>query len=448
MATGVYRSASLLNAAKWGPAAKGSGDELPRWPFAAMFVLYPLWWVLGPGSMAWIPLAGVMMLYMLRRGRIQIPRSFALWMIFLLLMFVSVIGIDSPSRLIGFFYRASQYVAVGIAFVYVYNARAALTLRYVLGALTVFWLWVVIGGYASMAFPLFSFSTPMAYILPQGLVSNELVGEMAFRRLTQYNPNSWLNLDPRPSAPFLYTNAWGNVYSMLLPVAICYLKFARGTKLFVPLLIVLPLSLVPAYLTLNRGMFIGIGVALVFVAVMAFLGGHMKVMGVLVVLAVILGGTAVVLDVGDRLETRVETSSSTQDRANLYDETLERTLESPIFGYGAPRPSITEGAPSAGTQGQIWTIMFSHGLPALFFFLAWLAWSFVVTLQLRDPVRFGLSSVLLVVLVESAYYGVAANGLVLSMAVAGVLMRPSGPAKEPEPTVSTPSDRGMLDSPS
>lgn len=42
--------------------------ELPRWPFMAMFVWFPLWWVLGFGDMAWIPLAGIMALYLDRKS--------------------------------------------------------------------------------------------------------------------------------------------------------------------------------------------------------------------------------------------------------------------------------------------------------------------------------------------------------------------------------------------
>src|SRR5690625_2494776 len=215
-------------------------SELPRWPYTAMFALFPLWWFLGPGEMAWIPFGMVMALYMWRRGGIEAPRSFALWLMFLLLMLVSVVGIDSPGRLIGFFYRAAQYVTFAIVFLYVYNARERLTLRYVLGVLTVFWVWTVIGGYASIAFPAFSFDTLMSYVLPQGLLSNELVGEMATRRLTQHKPDGWLDLDPRPSAPFLYTNSWGNVYSMLLPVAICYTYMVRGSRRALALLVLVP----------------------------------------------------------------------------------------------------------------------------------------------------------------------------------------------------------------
>src|SRR5918998_1188764 len=76
--------------------------ELPRWPLSVMFVLFPLWWLLGPGEAMWIPLAGVMLLFLRRHGKIQTPRGFGIWLLFLLWMACSVIAIDTPGRLAGF----------------------------------------------------------------------------------------------------------------------------------------------------------------------------------------------------------------------------------------------------------------------------------------------------------------------------------------------------------
>lgn len=424
------------------PAQTTVRSELPRWPFMTLFALFPLWWVLGPGDMAWIPIGFVMALYMWRRGGIEVPRSFALWLMFLLLMVVSVIGIDSPGRLLGFFYRAAQYVTFSIVFLYVYNARERLTAQYVLGTLTLFWVWTVIGGYASIAFPSFSFSTLLSHVLPRGLLSNELVSEMATRRLTQHKPDGWLDLAPRPSAPFLYTNSWGNVYSMLLPVAMCYAHMVWGSRRALLVAVLVPLSLVPAVLSLNRGMFLGLGVAFGFIMVMALLGRQRRLILGLTGVVLLLAGGAVALDAGGRIEDRTEVSSTAEHRASLYEETFERTLDSPLLGYGAPRPSEHEGYPSAGTQGQIWTVMFSHGFPALVLFLAWLSWSLFASIQVRDPRRIVVTSVLAVILVESAYYGVATNGLILSMSVAALLMRPSSGAEERRRSEVTRSARG------
>lgn len=396
---------------------------LPRWPFTAMLVGFPLWWGLGLAEMAWIPLAACMVILMVRRGGIQVPRGFSMWLMFMVLMCASVIGVDTSGRMIGFVYRALLYATVTVVFVYVYNARENLTVRYVLGVFTLFWLWAVVGGFAGIAAPEFSFRTPLAYILPQGLQSNELISEMVVRRLTQYNPESWLALDPRPSAPFLYTNGWGNVYSITLPMVVAYLTLIPRGRTFWLLLLAIPVSLVPAFLTLNRGMFIGLAVAAAYLFIRFAAAGRTRAVALLTAIGGIAVIAAVALDIGSKLTDRVETSSSTEDRANLYEETFVRTLHSPLFGYGAPRPSFTDGAPSAGTQGHLWMVMFSHGFPALICFMAALVWMFFATARSRSTAMLVLHTVQLVIIVEVFFYGVLPNGLILTFPAAAVAIR-------------------------
>lgn len=404
-----------------------SGDRsrspLPRWPFTAMLAFFPLWWALGFAEMAWIPLSACMVVLMVRRGGIEVPRGFAIWLMFVVLMCASVIGIDTSGRLIGFVYRALLYLMITVVFVYVYNARETLTVRYVLGVFTLFWLWAVLGGFAGIIAPEFSFRTPLSYVLPQGLQANELIGEMVVRRLTQYNPDSWLALDPRPSAPFLYTNGWGNVYSLTLPMVVAYLTLIPRGRTFWLLILAIPLSLIPAFLTLNRGMFIGLAVAAAYLFVRFALAGRLRAVALLGVIGIIAAVAAVALDVGSKLTDRVETSSSTEDRANLYEETFERTLQSPLFGYGAPRPSFTDGAPSAGTQGHLWMVMFSHGFPALICFLGALVWMYFATARASSTAMLILHTVQLVILVEVFFYGVLPNGLILTFPAAALAMR-------------------------
>jgi hypothetical protein len=394
-----------------------------------MLALFPLWWAMGLGEMAWIPLAACMAILMARRGGIRVPRGFGIWLTFLALMCASVIGIDTPGRLIGFIYRVLLYLSVAVVFVYIYNARETLTARYVLGVLTLFWFWAVIGGFAGLLAPEFSFRTPMSYVLPRSLTSNEAIGEMAIRRLTQYNPDSWFDIEPRPSAPFLYTNGWGNVYSITLPTTIAYLTLIPRRLKFWLILLACALSLIPAFLTLNRGMFIGLGVAAAYLLIRFALAGRWQHCLVLVALSAVAGVAMIVMDVGAKLSQRLDESSSTRDRANLYSETLTRSLQSPLFGYGAPRPSTIAGAPSVGTQGQVWTVMFSNGFPALVLFMAALAWMFIATLRGLSTASMILNTVQLVILVESFFYGVLLDGLILTITTPALSMRRGEPRR-------------------
>ncbi|MHA3683336.1 O-antigen ligase family protein [Leucobacter sp. HY1908] len=399
---------------------------LPRWPLTLMIAWFPLWWATGLADMAWIPIACCMLLLMLRRGRLRVPRGIGIWFLFLLLMLISVIGIDTSGRLVGFIYRALLYLTVTVVFVYIYNARERVSLQYVLGLLTLLWVYTWIGGYAGVFFPEFSFRSPLAYVLPQSMLSNEVVGEMAIRRTAQYNADGWFDLEPRPSAPFLYTNAWGNVYSLTLPIAVAYLEVVRRGWKFWFVLLAVPVSLVPAILSLNRGMFIGLGVAAAYLFVRFMFAGRFREVLALGTFGAVALVAAASLDVFDRLTDRVEVSGSTTTRSMIYEETWTRTLDSPLFGYGAPRPSYI-AEPAVGTQGHVWMVMFSHGLPALVCFLLALGWFFWATARWRRPAVLVLHTVQLVIFVECFYYGLLPNGLIVSFMAAAIALREFDP---------------------
>jgi hypothetical protein len=407
----------------WARSTSAVRPELPRWPLTVALAGYPFWWVLGIGDLIWPAMALAMAFYLVRFRRVDIPRSFGVWLIFVLLMLASAIGLDSFGRGVGFAYRASFYLSATVIFIYVFNARRQLTARYIAGVLTTFWLIVVAGGYLGVFFPLFSIRTPLAFVVPESFRNNELVLEMIVRRATQWDPSSALALDPRPSAPFLYTNSWGNAFSMLMPFVVAYLFEVRREKRFWWLVVAIPISLVPAVLTLNRGMFLGLGLAVTYVVFRFALKGNFRAVGLIGVLAMVGALVFVALPASERLTTRVTTSSTTEDRLDLYSETLDRVNESPIFGYGAPRPSERAGAPSAGTQGQFWLVLFSHGWPAVVAFTGWFFWAFLSTWRWRSATGAAANTAILVVSVEIFYYGIMANGLILAMIAAAFGMR-------------------------
>lgn len=410
---------------------------LPGWPLAVGFVGYPLWWILGVGDLIWPVVAAVMIHFLWTcKGRsVRAPRGFGVWLLFLLWVMCSVIGVDSVGRLIGFFYRLLLYVSASVVFLYVYNARDALNPRYVAGVFTSFWAVVTVGGYLGLLFPLLAIRTPLAYILPGALQQNELIQEMVIRRVTQYNPDAWNPLYPRPSAPFLYTNGWGYAYAVLLPVVVAYLAMVRGGRRFWWVMLGIPISLVPAFLSLNRGMFVGFGVALLYVAVRAVLAGSVRTLGALIAICLAGGAAVLLVPLEERLDDRLETSSTTEDRADLYAETFDRALESPVLGYGAPRPSQHEWQPSVGTQGQAWMVLFSHGFGALALFLAWFAIASVQALRRDKGYDLAMGAGVLYTLVAVFFYSIVGTGLIMIMVACAVVMRPQLPTTENLPEV-------------
>lgn len=418
------------------PAVQGvrrvAASELPAWPVVAMFVLFPLWWLLGLADLIWILMAVPMTLLMIRSRSIEVPRGFGLYLLFLVWVLCSGYQLERVGQAIGFSYRLALYAAGGVLLVYAYNARRWLTERLATGALTMYWLATVLGGYLALVWPGAVLRTPLSYVLPGAMLDNELVNHMVVRRMTQWNPDAWIQLDPRPSAPFLYTNNWGNVYSLLMPFVVAYLFHVRGTRRFWFVLAMVPVSLVPAFLTLNRGMFLGLGLAIAYAALRLVLMGNVRAVLALSALVVVGMSAFVVLPAQDRLEHRVTESSSTEDRASLYSQALDTVPESPILGHAVPQEAANPNLDPVGTQGQFWMIMVSHGVGALACFVGWFVIAFVRSLRRQDITGLTANAVLLVAVMELLYYGSLPYGLPIMMLAAALALRPRERAKRSE----------------
>ncbi len=432
------RSSQHWRPARFGVATHPGGSlvGLPSWPLTLAFAGFPLWWVLGLLDFIWIPTACVMAAYLVTRGGIRVPRGFGVWLLFLAWVACAVIGLTGGLQLVRFGYGLASYAACTVVFVYVYNARTALTDRFVTGVLTIWWLVIVAGGYLALMFPNGVFHTPLSYLLPGGLLENEWVAKMVIRPLNQYNPDSYFQLDPRPSAPFIYTNQWGSAYSLLLPFVVAYLVQIRGSRLFWLLTAALVASFVPAILTTNRGMLIGVGIAAVSAAIRLALRRDPR--GIIAFGLIAAVGVAVFqfLPTSDRLEARAG-SPSLVDRGWLYMQSIEAVLRSPLFGYG--RTLTVPGAVDPiGTQGEFWIVLVSYGVIAAVLFLVWFAFAFLSTLRWQSATGLAANTVLLVALAEFFFYGASPHGLIIIMVAAALAMRSRPPAAQPaSPRVRT-----------
>jgi O-antigen ligase len=427
----------LADASAAADASATTTDEdlrtpLPTWPLTALFGCYPLWWALGVVDIIWIPAAAVMLAYLGHRGAVRLPLGAGIWALFLVWALFSVVELTRLSSLFAFGYRYVLYLSCTVILVYVYNGRRRIRERFVAGLMTVFWLWTVVFGYLGLVLPNVKFDTLVSRIVavpaiaeyvPSVILQNQLVQQMIVRPFAQYNADGYTNAAPRPSAPFLYTNNWGNAYSLLIPFVVIYLLHVRRERRFGWLLLALVLSLVPAFLTLNRGMFIGLAVAVAYVAFRLALQGNLRGVAVAIV-AVLLGVAAFAfLPVQDRLDQRLETNSSTETRANLYQEAITATSQSPLLGFGGPQPSSNPNAPSVGTQGQFWLVLYSHGIGGIVLFMGWFVVTFAMTLRRRDTAGIAWNAVLLVTIVELLYYGVLPSGLPIIMVAAALALR-------------------------
>ncbi|MGA8116063.1 MAG: O-antigen ligase family protein, partial [Actinocatenispora sp.] len=396
---------------------------LPLWPLYVMFGLVPLWWLAGVFYAAW-PLFGLLLLGLLAvRGSVRLPPGAACWLVFLGLVVLSAVRLSQVDQLASSALRLAFYLTALVVCVYAYTAvRERADWRRVLTPLMLFWLAMVALGWVGVLAPDLSLVTPLERILPHGLATTPFVHDLVHAYGTEFRINGAAT--GRPAAPFPYTNNWGSCFALLVPCVLAYLVSApRGHRnpLWMVLLISLPLSLPPAFLTLNRGMFLSLGVAMVFVAVRALRHRQPRLLVGMAVLAVLGIALSQVIPLSTLIAQRTAVSPSTTDRMSLYEEALRRIVDAPLLGYGGPATVDTTTAPApVGTQGQLWLVLFSHGIPALLVLLAWYLVVIRSTARSSTPAGLWLSGVPVAGLVQMPFYGLTYQNLSVLFVAVGV----------------------------
>jgi hypothetical protein len=398
----------------------------PTWPIAALLAGYPLWWALGFGDFVFIVAAAPVAWRMFRWRRsgarsIRVPPGFGLWLLFLV---VSVAGIatisatapgtiSSPvaSRLLSFSVRTASYLSVTALLLYAGNLTERelprQRLAWLLGLVAIY---TTVGGLAGVAVPGLSFSSPLLLMLPHHVQSNPYILAEMHPSLAQVQ-NVLGGSNGRPDAPFAYTNTWGNCLALLLPWLVAA-WWARGTRRQRRIAaVVLALSVIPAIYSLNRGLWLGLIVAVCYLAF------RLAARGNIALLATIFAGIAVVALVvlatplQSLISQRLQNGHSDAHRAQLSVLATRDALASPIIGFGDTRHEVgsvtsiavgrTEnchqcGQMSVGNNGQLWLLLICSGFVGAAFYLAFFGYG--VWRFWRDRTPEGMAGVLVLVL--------------------------------------------------
>jgi glycopeptide antibiotics resistance protein len=380
-----------------------------------------LWWVAGLSPFIFLIVAVPMAIALYRRRPIRTPPGFGLWLLFLAWMSAGVLVLwaDAPGtvpggsllRLVNFSYRAGWYVAITIALLYVMNlSRRELSDRRISRLLGYMFVVTTVGGVAGITFPSVQITSLLEVILPGSIGSSGFVNTLISPELS--SPSDFLGfVSPRPTAPFAYANAWGNNLSLFLPFFLqSWLGRDAGWRRLVAPPILLA-AIVAVAFSLNRGVWLGLCVAAVFVAIRSAMAGHTMALKGFVAVAV-LGAVLVTTPLYSLVALRLETPHSNERRAGVAETVLTTTWQgSPLLGYGTTRQvqgsfaSIAGGetpdchqcaAPPMGTQGFMWRLVFTTGFVGTALFMGFLLVQFAVHCRSRG--RYALLGCTLIVM--------------------------------------------------
>lgn len=380
------------------------------WPLVVLFVAFPVWWALGVGAFTWIIVAIPMVASLIWRRWSRVPVAFILWLAFISWVLLSGMQLQRGTSIVTFSYRLALYATAGVLFIYTYNLPRSRSLdTKILRILTVFWMIVVVGGYLGILVGSHTFTPPFDLLLPRGLINQPFVKELVQPVFVDTGGSIHGLHFARPAAPFTYSNWWGGNIAVLTPVAIAAaIAAGRGArrKLIVCLLIA---QIVPMVVSLNRGMFLSLGFGIFYVALRLALRGRLASLGALLG-AIALGALILAVTPLGHLVLASFTSSnhghSDATRSSASQLALAGARQSPIFGHGEPAQVTGQGQqPPIGSQGQLWTVLYSNGVPATIFFVGFFLAVLWQTRRARGMAGLWLHTALVVALPQIVVYG-------------------------------------------
>ncbi|MBG0814963.1 O-antigen ligase family protein [Planomonospora sp. ID82291] len=410
------------------------GPHPASWPIAAFLVGYPVWWMLGFGGLAVIVLAPPMAVVLWRRRPVRVPKGFGIWLLLLAGYLVSALmlgemppdtyGEFGAGRVIGYLMRLALYLSLTIMVLYLGNLTEQelpqLALVRMLGALFVT---TVAGGLLGVFAPHVQFTSPLERLLPGWISGNAFVQNLIHPTAAQMQKVLG-HASPRPEAPFEWANAWGGNLSVLL------VWFAVGWWVYggphrrLAALALLALASIPVVYSLNRGLWIGLGVAAAYLVLRTGARRRLAICA-----AVAAGALAFALSpLQPLVAQRLDNPHSNDIRAFTVSATIAAARTSPFIGYGNNRSArgnyrtITTGKsdwcdtcghPPLGSDGQLWHLMITQGFVGAALYVAFFAGAVRRHWSDRSPI--GMAGVLVMIL--TLLYMFVYDGLVTPLSL-------------------------------
>ena len=393
------------------------------WPLTVLIAGYPLWWLCGLGTIGVLLVAIPMTVTLWRRRPLRLPPGFGVWLLFLFWVMLSTVMLSGwpdgtlpgswHARMGAAVLTRGNYLAATVALLFVGNlTERELPRRRAEGLLALMFTWIVAGGVLGLLVPDFSFTSPLELILPGGLVGDAATASIIHPTAAQQQEVLGY-ATPRPSAPWGYTNIWGNNFGIMV-VWFVYWWLTRGmSRLWTRIgggLVLFVGALVAVY-SLNRGLWIALGGAAAYALVRAVRKGGANA-------AVAVGGSVAALvalvmlsPAATVIGERFSTGHSNSARSFSIEQTFPVTAQSPVLGWGGPREVVgsessiavgrSEDCPRCGNiplgaNGQLWFMLVGQGVVGALAYVAY----FVRTAWIyrKDNSAFGIAAGLLLLL--------------------------------------------------
>ena len=322
-----------------------------------------------------------------------------------------------------FAYRWTLFLGALTTLIWVVNVREEIVpTKKLVDWLALLWIVMIAFGYLGQIFGGFTMSSPLTRLLgPAGRI--DFVARITEWHLADVQPLLGRNV-ARPAAPFPAANSWGAGVAILIPFFIrSWIVDASRRRRRVGLLLLLA-AVLPIVVSVNRGLWISLAVALGYFAARNSLRGKFTPILVLMVAVLSVGVIYVATPVGSVVTDRFSSAEqSNESRSMLYRDAWHGALESPLVGNGVPRATdYYTNSPPVGTHGLLWYLMFIHGFVGLALFLAWIGVEVYRSGRTRDPLAFWTHLSLVIALVEVPYYGLQPHVVLIGL-IAGIAHR-------------------------
>ena len=408
------------------PALRERSVAVPRGHLAALFIAFALSWFLGASAFFWPIVAFVLLLGMLVRGSVAVPGQLGLWLVVVAWVPLSALQLEEAKDGLVFAHRYLNLLAATVVFLWVFNSsRKRLPDSAIVNALTLYWAILVVGGYVGVLLAGVSYHSPFEQLLPEGLRANAFLHGSVHVQFADVQAFLGYPVG-RPMVFSTATNAWGAIVALLTPFAFAAIRQSSSAARRRLLQALLVLSVVPIVISLNRGLWLALILAAAYVAMRFALRFDLRALAWFIAAAGVSAALLVTTPLGGLISQRLEHGHSNENRELLYREAFEGVKQSPLLGFGAPRPSKAQPkGPPVGTHSEIFFLSYSYGIPALIFFLAWFAATFLRAARGSGPL-FWAHVTLLIFFIESPYYLLEAH-LVILMIVCALVWRRRAP---------------------